>query len=1428
MSEIPESDTSENPNHKPINAPDDRFPIVGIGASAGGLEAFRQLLRHLPIDTGMAFVLIQHLDPDQKSILKEILARETAMPVQEVQDGMTVKPNCVYVIPPNTSMTIAQGQLHLLPRDRTRRIAMSVDTFFLSLADDQGSQAIAIVLSGGDGDGSRGLEAIKGAGGITFAQCKESAQVSSMPNMAVATGQVDFILPPQQIAEKLAAISRHPYIVYPTPTEAIGAISASETALQAIFTLLRTATGIDFTLYKHTTLNRRILRRMVLYRLESLEDYVTYLRDHPAEVQALYDDVLINVTCFFRDPLAFETLKTTVFPTWVGRAPGTPIRIWVAGCSTGEEAYSIAICLLEFLNDQPIKPPIQIYATDISDWAIEKARSGFYQQALVADVSPERLQRFFVPIEGGYQISKSVRELCVFARQNLCSDPPFSRLDLISCRNVLIYLGVALQKKILPTFHYGLKPTGFLMLGTSETAGDASDLFTLVDKKHKIYARKSAAIRLPLDLIANTYAGESTDSIARATDAVQGEADWQKAADQIVLERYAPVGVVINHELEILHFRGQTSRYLEPAVGRASLNLLKMAKDGLKLELRTAIYQAKQHDTSVRKEGVKIQDQGQSRQVSLEVIPLKARELEERHFLVLFEDTAPAWVAPATGPESTRPNQDRTFLTLLGLLVKSSLSKLVERTTNSSESLSNQPELTRLQQELAATQEYLRSIIEEQEATNQDLRAANEEILSSNEELQSSNEELETAKEEIQASNEELNVINDELQRRNFELTQISSDLQNLISSTNIPILMLSSDLRIRRFTPLAQTILHLIPTDVGRPFRDINPRLNLPDLEAQILEVMDTLTPKELEVQDQEGHWYDLRIRPYRTLDNRIDGAMVILVDIDVLKRSMEQIAAARNYAQAIVETVREPLLVLDDHLRVITANQSFYQMFQTTPTETEQRSLFELGNGQWNIPSLRDRLEHILPNNTQFQGFEVEHDFEQIGYKTMLLNARTLLQADQLKNILLAIEDITERKRLETELTQNLTQAQEARNAAEAATRAKDEFLSMVSHELRNPLTAILGWTQMLRLQSLDAATMAQAFDTIERSARAQSQLIDDLLDIARITAGRLRLNLRPIQLAPVIAAAMDGVRVSAEAKQITLTSDLDPVAQPILGDAARLQQVIWNLLTNAIKFTPVGGQVTVTLAGLDTQAEIAVRDTGCGISADFLPDIFERFGQAENVRTQSNPGLGLGLAIVRNLVDLHGGTVEVESLGEGQGSTFIVRLPLQPNPEKTASATATASEAALETSAHTDDIAREPEANPSLAGVRVLLVAEAADMQQLLQVILETYGATVTVGSSADAGLAALRMNPDAYDVLLVDMDRAEQDDYSLIRQVRSLAAAAGGHIPATALIALSDGENPSEALAAGFQHYIAKPVEPNQLVVVVATLAGNLRN
>lgn len=1376
------------------------FPVVGIAASAGGLEAFTELLKYLLNDTGMAFVLIQHLDPQHKSLLSEILGRETQMPVTEVQNGVSVEPNNVYVIPPNTKMILSNGVLKLTPREKIQGKYMPADAFFTSLAADRGYKAIAVVLSGADGDGSLGLTAIKEAGGVTFAQCEDTAKFDSMPNTAIATGNVDFVLPPQKIAEELINLSRNPFICESLPAIAVEKLPPEESdALATIFMLLRSLTNVDFSHYKPNTLDRRIQRRMLLHKLERLQDYAQFLQENPSEVKALYEEILIHVTYFFREPEAFELLKEQVFPTIIqSKSVELPIRIWVAGCSTGEEVYSIAISLLEFLSDKITKPPIQIFATDISENAIQKARSGIYVENQMIEVSPERRRRFFNAIEGGsYQISKAVRELCVFARQDLGSDPPFSNLDFISCRNVLIYLDEILQKRILPIFHYSLNPTGFLLLGTSETTGKYSESFTVIDKKYKIYAKKLTAVRPILSFVPSNYPIAKAEESKLNNENSSNEFDLDRKTDQLILNRYAPVAVVINNKMEVLQLRGEIDLYLKVSPGKPSLNLFKMVRQGLLVEVRTTIYQAQQQKIIVKKQGLRIKEGDLSRIINIEVIPFKASTDEEFYFLVLFEEAPPTVNNLNTGnPESQeQPDLEREMVQL-------------------------KFELANANQEKAATQEYLQAVIQDQEHINQDLKVANEEILSSNEELQSTNEELETAKEEIQATNEELNTTNEELRSRNLELHQANNDLTNLLGSINIPILILTLDLRVRRFTPMAQRLFNLIPTDAGRPLSDIRANLNIPDLEPLILEVLETLTTKELEVQTFGGYWYNLRIRPYRTTENQIDGIVLVLIDIDGLKRNAESLEQARNYAEAIVETVQVPLIVLDADFRVNKANRSFYETFQVSPSETAQSLIFELGNGQWNLPGLQQILEDILANNTTIQNWEVEHHFEQIGQKTMLLNGWKILQQGEGQKILLAIEDISDRKQFELERSKLLAQEQSARQEAETANQAKNEFLSNLSHELRNPLNTILGWAQLVRTRDLGEAAVTRAWEVVERSANVQAQLINDMLDLSRITSGKLHLKTRLIDLVPVMNAAIESIEFSAEAKGIEIVSQLNSAT--VVGDFDRLQQVMWNLLSNAIKFTPPDGRVGVMLEAVYGHAEIRVSDTGIGISADLLPYVFERFRQGDSSSSKTTQGLGLGLSIVRHIVELHGGTVQAQSPGQGRGTTIIIRLPLRSMPPQITPPTYLEPSILSETPDSLDGI------NPPLTfeGLCILAVDDQRDSRDLIKWMLEEFGAEVVVVTSAREAIAALTESPGKYDVLLADIGMPEEDGYTLIRQVRELEAEAGGQIPAAAISAYVTEQERQMAIDSGFQMHLAKPIQLNELVLMIAKLSGRV--
>jgi two-component system, chemotaxis family, CheB/CheR fusion protein len=1385
------SPTLPQPHPGETEIESNNFPIVGVAASAGGLEAFTQLLDRLPVDTGMAFVLIQHLSPDHKSLLTEILARVTQMVVREGKSGLVVEPNHVYIIPPNVKMVLERGVLQLTPREKIFGKYMPGDAFFVSLAADRGSKSIAVVLSGGDGDGSLGVTAIKAAGGVTFAQCEGTAKFDSMPNTAVATGNVDFILPPEQIAAELVKLSRNPMWTSPQPLISTDGLVSAPDALATIFSLLKSTTGVDFSHYKPKTLDRRIQRRMLLCKLEQLTDYAAYLQAHPAEVKALSEEILIHVTNFFRDPQAFELLKTKVFETITEhKSVEVPIRIWVAGCSTGEEVYSIAICLLEFLADRATQPPIQIFATDISELSIDKARTGIYTENQMVDVSPERRRRFFYPIEGGYRISKTVRELCVFARQDLSSDPPFSNVDLISCRNVLIYLDDALQQRIMPIFHYSLNAIGFLLLGTSESTGKSANLFAVVEKKHRIYQKNPTATQSTFSFTPSNY--RTIDVVNNLSDrqsipAVPPGFDLQEKVDRLIADRYTPIGVVVDDKMQVLQLQGEIDRYLKLVAGAANLNLFNLIKSNLLVELRAAIDRAKQHNLPVTKNGLHLEEHDRSSSFNLQVIPFNIPTAQERRFLILFEDALISKAINHQQLELTIPLED----------LEQENARLRQETIAAI-------------QERTATQEYLRAVIQEQEYSNQDLKVANEEILSSNEELQSTNEELETAKEEIQATNEELNTINEEFHRRNAELAIVNNDLTNLLATINIPILMLTNDLRIRRFTPMAQRLFNFIATDTGRPLSDLRTNLNIPDLNPLILEVLETLTVKELEVQTQTGYWYTLRIRPYRTTENRIDGVVLVLLDIDALKRSATTLETARNYAEAIVETVRVPLLVIEADLRVNTANRSFCETFQVSQLETARTKIFELGNGQWNIPGLRSILEDIFANNTILTNFEVEHLFEKIGQKTMLLNALKIIAIGDTPRVLLSIEDITDRRQFEAERSHLLAQEQLSRQAAETANCAKDDFLSNLSHELRNPLTAIIGWAQLIQSKKLDPATIDRGLEVIYRSAKAQSQLIEDMLDLSRIASGKMQLNPIELDLASIVNVAISSVELAATAKSIEISSNLTPVT--IVGDSDRLVQVLCNLLANAIKFTPTGGRVEIALSTVQTYAQIRVSDNGQGMGAELLPHIFDRFHQGDSSSSKSSDGLGLGLSIVRHIIELHSGNIRAISAGEGQGTTFIIELPLDNTPDLAPIVA---------------ELVKTPiQSVSALARLQLLVVDDEMDILNLMKYILENAGAQVTIASSGKEAIAALRASEGKYDALLADLGMPEEDGFALIGQVRGLPAEIGGQIPAAAITAYVSDKERQRAIAAGFQVHLSKPVYPAQLIQMVANLTGRL--
>ncbi|GGA80554.1 hypothetical protein GCM10011507_34720 [Edaphobacter acidisoli] len=986
------------------STPGGSFPIVAVGASAGGLEAYKDFFHALPVDTRMAFVLVQHLDPTHHSLLPEILSKATRMPIEEVKAGTRIKPDHVYVIPPDSFMALTARGFKLTPREKGPVQHLSVNFFMRSLAEERKSGAIGIILSGTGNDGTLGLESIKAEGGITFAQDPDTAKYGGMPRSAIDSGCVDFVLSAPEIASELLRIRRHPYVHQNEAAAEENAHELEDSAARPsheddfliIFEQLRKTSGVDFRQYKPNTIHRRALRRSVILKLDSLGEYAKYMKAHPEEGQKLYDDVLIPVTSFFRDFEAFEALKTQVYPAILkDKGNKGTIRMWAPGCSTGEETYSLAITLLEFLGDKASSFQVQIFGTDLNEKGIQRARAGVYRESVAEEISPERLQRFFVKTEDGYRVNKAVRDICIFARQNLATDPPFSQMNLVACRNLLIYIQPVLQKKIIPILHYALKPSGFLVLGGSESVAAYPDLFSTVDKKHKIYSKKTVSSRLHYDFAQNYFPTQislaAVGKTAKVQDASTSEFDVQAEADRLVLKNHSPVGVVINGELDVVQFRGRTSPYLEPAPGKPSLNILKLARNGLAIELRTLISAAKKRGTPVRKDGVPFEGDGQRRILNLSISPLKEKEPQDRlFFLVLFDDVS-SYVPPVD--DASRGKMKGNFR--------------------------ERDESRQLKQRLIEVQDALRSSIESEDSLREEFQSANEEILSANEELQSTNEELETSKEELQSANEELNTLNAELRHKNNDLHELTNDISNLLNSTRLPVVMLDRGLRIRRVTPMADRLLKVVPSDIGRPIADIRLNIDAPELESMIGRVLETLQPSESEIRDAEGRWNLLNILPYRTQDNKIDGVVLALQDINAIKVANEKLTKAADFFHGVINTVVEPLLVLTGELKVVMANEPFLAMFKVSPEETLNKFLYGLGNGQWDIPDLRKLLEEILPERRVVQGFTVEHDFETIGSRIMLLNARTLApssNADPM--ILLAIEDITERRRADVAL--------------------------------------------------------------------------------------------------------------------------------------------------------------------------------------------------------------------------------------------------------------------------------------------------------------------------------------------------------------------------------------------------------------------------
>jgi len=959
------------------------FPVVGIGASAGGLEALEAFFTALPEDSGLAIVVVTHTDPEKASLLPDIIERHTAVAVRRIEDGMPAAPNAIYLPPSSRDVVLEGGAFRLKNRPARNEMHMPVDLFLKSLAQERGERAACVILSGTGTDGTYGLRALKERSGLAVVQDPESCRHTGMPNSAIDTGLADLVTTAEKMPGRLIDYFRHPADELPVSDKKE---APKAERIDPVLGFLASRTRHDFSLYKTSTLQRRIARRMSVTRASSVSDYLKLLHRDRQESQALFQDLLIGVTNFFRDPEAFGFLKDKVLPELFKRtASEGRVRVWVPGCATGEEVYSVAIVLQEYSEENNSPRELQLFGTDIDPRAIQKARAGRYPKNIAADVGSQRLDRFFRPGENGYRIKREIREPVVFAEQNVLRDPPFSDLDLLVCRNLLIYLQNEAQDRLIPLFHHVLRAKGILFLGNSESIGRFSQLFEPISKSYSIFRKREHTLQTPVHF----PTGKIDQSALKAPEDSDGEEPSEKAStnmeqavEKILMHNFMPACAVVGLNGDVVFTRGRTGDYLELAEGRPNLNIADMAREGLRFPLVAAMRRARESDEWVDEQGLRVKSNGDYRWVDLKVRRFAQAPLKD-HLVVVLQ---------------TRPPE------------KEGDKEAAGRLGNDED---NADRIKELENELLRLRQEYRSAREELETSNEELRSSNEELQSSNEELQSTNEELESSREELHSLNEELNTVNDELNQKIDELRGAYQAVTETLDATRIAMIFLDRELRVARFTQEATDIVKLIDSDVGRPLEHIADRLEDARLAERAARVLDSLAPEETEVRTKDGHWYRLNTMVHRRDGHRIEGIVFTFVDIDQQKEAQEKVAAqARRFAESIVATIREALLVLDDELHVLTANRSFYTTFRADPKDTEGNSLFALGNGQWDIPELRRILEKVVGDRKTFENYQVALAFPNVGEKVMRLNARHLQEEDPEQNkVLLAIEDITDR---------------------------------------------------------------------------------------------------------------------------------------------------------------------------------------------------------------------------------------------------------------------------------------------------------------------------------------------------------------------------------------------------------------------------------
>jgi len=1384
-------------------------PLVGLGGSAGAIPALQKFFEAMPADSGQAFVVVMHLAPEHESTLAELLQRCTPMPVIQLSGRVPVEAGKVYVIPPRKAIKALDGFLELADDSLTPRGRhVAIDLFFRTLADTHGPHAAAVVLSGADGDGAVGIKRIKERGGLTVAQDPQEAEHASMPRASIATGMVDWVLPVAEIAPRLLkyfALEKSlklPSEEGPPVTQPMTAAGVEEAALRDVLGFLRSRTGRDFSYYKRATVVRRIARRMQVNGVDDMPGYLACLRTRPGEASALLQDLLISVTNFFRDAECFAALDEQLGEMFRGKGPNDTIRVWVAACATGEEAYSIAILLAERARELEAPPIIQIFATDLDEEAIKVARDGSYPSLIEADVSEERLRRYFVKEHSGYKVRREMREMILFAQHDLLKDSPFSRLDLVSCRNLLIYLGRDAQRRLFEIFHFSLLPQAKLFLGSSESAEEVPSLFTVIDKKNRIYMqRPMQRVGLPvpvgrgtlaLTLEAQQHAGAMVPgrafghalAAAPAVKSPEGrDTSWGELHFKM-LEAVAPPSVLVDADHEIVHLSPSVGRFLQYGGGEPSKNLLRVVHPSLRIELRAVLYQAAQAHASVDVAVAPVELAGESVRVEMRAVPVKAGEADM--FVVLFNARP---LGPAEAAQPARAAAD--------------------------------PVARQLDRELERLKSHLRDTVEQHEASTEELKASNEELQAMNEELRSATEELETSREELQSINEELTTVNHELKGKVDELGRANSDMQNLMDATAIATVFLDRELRITRYTPSAVSLFNLIASDLGRPLADLATRLDYPQLSDDAKRVLEKLIPVEREVGLPDGKWFLSRLLPYRTIDDHIAGVVASFIDITPQKQSAAQLRSSEERLRLVVENATEYAIFSTDLERRITIwNSGAQRLLGYSEGEVLGQLadiIFTAEDRAAGAPELETQaaLAHGRASDDRWHQRKDGSRFWASGAMMLMRDA----QGHAVGFVKILRDQTAEREaqqalqHSQADLLRALDENEKARAELQVADSAKDRFLAVLSHELRNPLASIDSAAALLLEPGLPLRDKDAAAQVVKRQAGSMKVLLDDLLDVSRLKLGRLELHRERVTLAGVVEAALESTRPLLEAAGHALKVELPDYPIELDADPLRLAQVVSNLLTNAIKYTQAHGAVGVTARLDGANAVITVADNGVGMEPAQIEHMFDMFTQARPVAENSKGGLGIGLALVRNIVELHGGRVEASSPGLGKGSEFRVTLPAVRGAARDADARPPAG-------------ASNGSSNGVVLGKKrglILIADDNVDAGWGIARLLELAGFTTTrVRGGIEAVKETRRQKPD---VGIIDIGMPDLNGHEVARQIREMEW--GKHMVLIAATGWGQESDAREAIESGFDAHMTKPVDLRKLSALVDELLARRR-